>query len=122
MRRISENHFREELARILAGLRRYRPQKVILFGSFARGDYHATSDIDLLIIKETKRPFTDRIGDVLALCDYSIPLEPLVYTPSEFEKMCRENNLFIGKVLQEGEVIYESEPSGSTSLDSPGTS
>jgi predicted nucleotidyltransferase len=122
MRRISENRFREELARILAGLRRYRPQKVVLFGSFARGDHHATSDIDLLIIKETKRPFTDRIGDVLALCDYSIPLEPLVYTPSEFEKMRRENNLFIGKVLQEGEVIYESEPSGSTSLDSPGTS
>jgi predicted nucleotidyltransferase len=72
MRRISESRFREELARVLAGLRRYRPQKVILLGSFARGDYHATSDIDLLIIKETERPFTDRIGDVLALCDYSI--------------------------------------------------
>lgn len=122
MRRISEGRFQEELARILAGLRRYQPQKVILFGSFARGDYHATSDIDLLIIKQTERPFADRIGDVLALCDYSIPLEPLVYTLSEFEQMCKENNLFIVKVLQEGKVIYESKPSGSTSLDSPGTS
>ncbi len=108
MRRISKRCFREELDRILAGLCRYRPQKVILFGSFARGDYHALSDVDLLIIKETDRSFVERIGDVLALCDYSIPLEPLVYTPEEFEQMRREDNPFIEQVLREGRVIYES--------------
>lgn len=108
MRRISEQRFREELTRVLVGLRRYHPQRVILFGSFARGDYHATSDLDLLIIKETERPFIERIGDVLALCDYTIPLEPLVYTPEEFERMREEGNPFIAQVLLEGEVVYES--------------
>lgn len=108
MRRISQRDFQVELDRILVGLHRYGPQKVILFGSFARGDYHAASDIDLLIIKATERPFADRIGDVLALCDYSISLEPLVYTPEEFERMCEEGNLFIEKVLKEGKVIYGS--------------
>jgi len=108
MRRISRHRFQEELDRILAGLRRYHPQKVILFGSFARGDYHAASDVDLLIIEETERPFAERVGDVLASCDYSIPLEPLVYTPEEFERMRRENNPFIEQVLREGRIIYES--------------
>jgi predicted nucleotidyltransferase len=108
MRRMSQSRFQEELERILVGIRRYQPQKVILFGSFARGDHHALSDVDLLIIKETDRPFTERIGDVLALCDYSIPLEPLVYTSEEFEQMRRKNNPFIEQVLREGKVIYES--------------
>jgi predicted nucleotidyltransferase len=108
MRRISEQRFREELSRVLAGLRQYHPQKVILFGSFARGDYHAGSDLDLLIIKDTDRPFVERIGDVLAFCDYTIPLEPLVYTPEEFERMREEDNPFIEQVLSEGEVVYES--------------
>jgi predicted nucleotidyltransferase len=108
MQRLSKSRLREELNRIMEGVRSYRPQKVILFGSLAREDYHALSDIDLLIIKETDRPFAERIGDVLSLCDYSIPLEPLVYTPEEFARMCAENNPFIEQVLQEGKIIYES--------------
>lgn len=108
MRRMSKSRFREELERIMKGIHHYQPQKVILFGSFARGDYHALSDVDMLIIKETDQSFIERIGDVLALCDYSIPLEPLVYTPEEFERMCKEGNSLIEQVLQEGKVIYES--------------
>ncbi len=108
MRRISEQDFRQELERVLTALQRYRPRRVILFGSFARGDYHAGSDIDLLVIKETERPFAERIGDVLALCDYSIPLEPLVYTPEEFERMRDEGNPFIEQILREGKIVYES--------------
>lgn len=108
MQRLSKQRFEEELNRILEGLRQYQPQKVILFGSFARGDHHALSDIDLLIIKRTDRPFVERIGDVLALCDYSIPLEPLVYTPEEFERLREEGNPLIEQALREGKVIYES--------------
>lgn len=94
--------------RILDALREYGAQKVILFGSFARGDYHATSDLDLLIIKPTSRRFLDRIGDVLMLCDYSIPLEPLVYTPEEIDRLLAEGNTFIETALAEGIVFYES--------------
>jgi len=41
-------------------------------------------------------------------CDYSIPLEPLVYTPEEFARMCEEGSPFIEQILREGRVIYES--------------
>ena len=93
--------------RILDALREYGAQKVILFGSFARGNYHTASDLDLLIIKQTSRRFLDCIGDVLMFCDYSIPLEPLVYTPEEIDRMLVEGNTFLETVLREGIVVYE---------------
>ncbi|MBC7227677.1 MAG: nucleotidyltransferase domain-containing protein [Thermoflexales bacterium] len=107
MRRWSSARFQEELERILQALRPYRPQKVILFGSFARGDDHGLSDVDLVIIRETDRPFVERIGEVLALCDSLLPVEPLVYTSAEFAHLVEERNPFIEQVLREGKVIYE---------------
>jgi Nucleotidyltransferase domain. len=116
MRRWSLARFQEELERILQALRSYQPQRVILFGSFARGDDHGLSDVDLLIVKETDRPFIERIGEVLALCDTALPVEPLVYTPEELARMIEEGNPFIEQVLREGKVVYESEPAGSPSV------
>ena len=107
MRRLTTEEFQERLRRIIEQIEEYHPQRVILFGSFARGDYHALSDADLLIVKDTDRPFISRIGDVLALCDYDVPLEPLVYTPQELEQMKREGNSFIERILKEGVVVYE---------------
>jgi|DewCreStandDraft_2_1066082.scaffolds.fasta_scaffold02029_10 predicted nucleotidyltransferase len=116
MRRWSPARFQEELEHILQSLRPYGPQKVILFGSFARGDDHGLSDVDLLIIKETDQPFVERIGEVLALCDTVLPVEPLVYTPEELARLIEEGNPFIEQVLREGKVVYESEPPGSPSV------
>ena len=47
MRRMSQSRFQEELERILVGVRCYQPQKVILFGSFARGGHHVPSDVEI---------------------------------------------------------------------------
>jgi predicted nucleotidyltransferase len=86
--------------------KKYSPEKIILFGSCARGDYDEYSDIDMVIIKDTNRRFLDRIKDILGICDYSIAFEPLVYTPVEFKEMS-EWNVFIKNILEEGKVIYE---------------
>lgn len=88
---------------------RYNPEKIILYGSFGRGDYDEYSDIDMLIIKKTGKRFLDRIGEVLNLCDYTRAFEPLVYTPEEISVM-RKSNSFIRNVLKEGKVVYESKP------------
>lgn len=107
MRRISSEEFQRELVQILSSLEKYNPLKVVLYGSFARGDHHALSDVDLIIIKETNRSFTDRIGDVLRLCRSKVNIEPLVYTPSELERMLKEGNDFLETALKEGIVVYE---------------
>ena len=71
--------------------------EVYLYGSCARGKIHEGSDIDLIVVGDFKDRFIERIGKVLDLTD--LPVEPLVYTHEEFEKM-KENNLFIRDVLK----------------------
>ncbi|NJD75517.1 MAG: nucleotidyltransferase domain-containing protein [Candidatus Methanoperedens sp.] len=73
----------------------YAPQKIVLFGSYARGEAHEGSDIDLMLVKETSKRFIDRIADVIKLNNTFLSLEPLVYSPSELETMKKEKrNLF----------------------------
>jgi len=88
-------------------IRRYRPKRIIVFGSFARGDIHQGSDLDLVIIKNTKERFLKRMDRVLDLCAGEIAVEPLIYTEAEFEKMLKEGNDFLDTVISEGKVVYE---------------
>ncbi|MBE3576235.1 MAG: nucleotidyltransferase domain-containing protein [Limnochordales bacterium] len=85
----------------------YDPEKIFLFGSMARGDIHADSDIDLLIIKETSRKFLDRISDVLSVINVPVPIEPIVYTPEEFQRLQAEKRDFTETVMREAKLIYE---------------
>jgi len=88
-------------------IRQYRPKRIIVFGSFARGDVHQGSDLDLVIIKNTKQKFLKRMDAVLDLCDGEIAVEPLIYTEAEFERMLEEGNDFLETVVSEGKVVYE---------------
>lgn len=96
-----------QLAAIVKQIKnRYKPQRIILYGSTARGKGTSHSDIDLLIIKKTRRRFIDRISDVLLSCDYDIPLEPLVYTPEEIKSRIRLGDFFIKEILKKSKVLY----------------
>jgi len=110
MKRLSPATFELELQKLLRCLEPYAPQKVILFGSYARGDYHAGSDVDLLIIKDTDRPFLERSAEIWQCYSGALLIEPLVYTPREFETMVAHENPFIMQILREGMTIYESQP------------
>jgi predicted nucleotidyltransferase len=95
---------RRLIARIIAG---YHPQRVIVHGSYARGNVHEGSDLDLIIVKRTSERFIDRIGRVLAFSDGEIAVEPMVYTEQEIAHMLREGNSFLRQALAEGVVLYE---------------
>jgi len=85
----------------------YKPDLVILFGSRSRGDCAEDSDLDLLIVKSTKkRPLWRRV-DVRKILSTEIPLDVVVYTPNEFEYLRKSGSAFINQVLKEGEVMYE---------------
>ena len=92
-------------------VREYRPEKIILFGSYGTRASRENSDVDLLIIKKTKKRFVDRVVEVGNLIgerfDFEYPVEPLIYTPFEFEKAKKINSIFIRTVLSKGTVLYE---------------
>lgn len=83
------------------------PEKIIMFGSFARKDFNEGSDIDLVVICNWKEDFLDRIGVLLKLNDLNLPIEPIGYTSGEVESMVRDGNQFILELLKEGVVVYE---------------
>lgn len=85
----------------------YAPQKIVLFGSYARGEAHEGSDFDLMLIKETSKRFIDRIADVIQMNNTLIPIEPLIYSPLEFETMKKEKREFIMTIEEEGIEIYD---------------
>jgi predicted nucleotidyltransferase len=76
----------------LAG--RYDIEKAILFGSRARGDYLLDSDVDLLLVSRSfSENFTQRIREVAREWDALVPLEPVCYTPAEFEEMKKRHGI-----------------------------
>ena len=95
-------------ARVVPYLRRAR--KAIVFGSVARGEADEWSDLDLVIIADTRRPFLERYLDFEGIYDVWPRLDLLVYTPDEFAAMQREGRPFIEHVVREGVVIHEAEP------------
>lgn len=96
------------IAQIVSDLKKYCPQKIILFGSQARGEADQFSDFDIVVIKETKKRFLERLREVaLLLRDPPGPLNVFVYSPKEFEEMKALRNPFIERVLREGKIIYE---------------
>jgi predicted nucleotidyltransferase len=64
------------------------------FGSFACGKEHLWSDIDLIIVKDSKLPFIERPREFFDLMDIGIPVDILVYTPDEFENIKKERKGF----------------------------
>ena len=87
----------------------YSPQKVILFGSHAYGQPDENSDIDLLIIKETKKRPIERWMEVKRLVrdrNRTVSISPLVYTPRELEERLAIKDFFIQEVLEKGKVLY----------------
>lgn len=92
----------------------YQPEKVILFGSLASAEVKEWSDLDLVIIKNTSRPFLQRLKEVALLCQPSVGADFLVYTPDEFARMRAQGNPFIiEEVVRKGKVLYERQSSGS---------
>lgn len=84
-------------------------QLAVLFGSLARGEVGACSDIDLLVVRPTDERFVRRADDLASLFDAPVGLDILVYTPEEFEGLKSENPL-IREACATGKVIYEAHP------------
>lgn len=99
---------KKKIRQLIDSLLPYEPERLYLFGSWARREEDELSDLDLVVIKETRSPFFDRLKKVSKLLPPRIGgLDILVYTPKEFARMRREGNAFVEMILEEGSLIYE---------------
>ena len=82
----------------------YQPERIILFGSHARGE--PAADIDIVIIKDTTERFLDRLRALYERWNLPVAVDILAYTPTEWERMIGEERDFILRVLREGREIH----------------
>lgn len=94
--------------KVLVCLKRYKPEKIILFGSHATGESDEDSDLDFVVIKKTRKRFIRRLIEVARLIDNSLgKVDVFVYSPAEFALMKEQGNSFIENVVRHGKVLYE---------------
>jgi len=98
-----------ELDRIVEILKNENIERVILFGSLARGTTRSGSDIDLIVVRNTDKRFLDRVDDIIRLVEPVMGLDVLVYTPKEFELM-KHSSSFVRNAIGEGKVLYAKKP------------
>lgn len=95
-----------ELIRVVEELKKAGVKRIILFGSLAKDDIGIASDIDLLVVQETKKRFIERLIELYDIINPKYALDLLVYTQSEFDEMKEKNN-FVKQILREGKLLYE---------------
>ena len=87
-----------------------RPKKIILFGSYARGDFGRNSDVDLFIeVEEGKEPsrLTRRKIETL-LCGRRFSLDLIVRNQTEIDwNFKAKNPFYIHHIFKDGKVLYE---------------
>ena len=85
-----------------------QPEKVILFGSRARGEARPNSDFDLLVIKQSDQPrYRRSVPLYVALADLAAEVEVMVYTPEEVAEWSEVPQAFVTTAVREGKTIYE---------------
>jgi uncharacterized protein len=85
-----------------------KPEKVILFGSYAYGKPTPHSDVDLLVVLKTSASLKERSWKVSRLLlPRPFPVDILVKTPKEIEKALKSGDFFLQEILTRGKVLYE---------------
>ncbi|MCB4790310.1 MAG: nucleotidyltransferase domain-containing protein [Elusimicrobia bacterium] len=102
------NLFQKELRSIVSILKKkYNPEKVILFGSLLKDSMKNNSDIDLMVIRNTRKNPWARQKEVEKYLKHKVPLDLLVYTPKEIKYRMSIGDLFVKDIVDNGKIIYE---------------
>ena len=93
-------------------VRYYRPDRVILFGSYAAGTAGEDSDLDLAVIKSTTSPSHKRGAEVRKAIRqngqvYYFSKDILVFTPKELEQWKEDPYSIVYEILKNGKTLYE---------------
>ena len=108
--------FKNYIQDIVESLKSINPYQIYLFGSVAKNRQEEDSDIDIaVILDKDKMPktFDEKLQDKVmvrnAIFDLSleVPIDLLVYSKPEFEKLKRINNPFAFEIIKKGSLIYE---------------
>lgn len=106
---ITQNDIQEMIQTIRDRIvERFHPEKIILFGSHARGDAGPDSDLDILVVMEVEGLQRQKANEIdLALADRIVPMDIIVVTQEQFERRKDLIGTIMYDASREGRILYE---------------
>ena len=86
--------------------KQFKPNKIILFGSFAYGEPNEDSDVDLLVVMPCPNEVTQAVRIRMAL-EAPFPMDLIVRTPKRLQRRIKEGNWFLRDITEKGIVLQE---------------
>jgi predicted nucleotidyltransferase len=85
---------------------RFRPDKIVLFGSYAYGTPHADSDVDILVIMPARNEL-DQAFKIRCETPTQFPMDLLVFKPQHVKWRLEERESFLTEIMTKGRILYE---------------
>ena len=88
-------------------VQQFKPEKVILFGSYAYGTPKPESDVDLLVVMNTPLKEVEQAIQIRQSIRSRMALDLLVHTPEKLAQRLKLGDFFLREITQQGKVLYE---------------
>ena len=95
----------DEVVRQIA--EKFHPQKIILFGSYARGNPRPESDVDILVVMDTELKESQQSLQIRRHLNLFFGLDIILYTTKRLKERIAMGDSFVQDILEEGKVMYE---------------
>ena len=100
---------RKAIKRVCAQIaREFRPQRIILFGSYAYGKPTPDSDVDLLVVMPLAGRGMEKAVEISSRLEHRFPIDLLVRSPEEIRQRVKWNDFFLREATEKGVVMYDS--------------
>lgn len=96
----------EALGRAIAG--QFRPERVLLFGSYAYGTPTEDSDVDILVVIPHEGKGWRVATEIRTRVQPAFPVDFVVRTPDEVRRRLALGDCFMREIIEKGKVLYES--------------
>ncbi len=85
----------------------FRPERIVLFGSYAYGKPTDDSDIDLLVVMDHKGRAVEQAAKIRSSIHSTFPIDVLVRSPRKIRERLKLGDPFVKTIVEKGEVLYE---------------
>jgi len=87
--------------------KKFNPLSIVLFGSYATGNYHAYSDVDLLVVLDEYQADGDPEIKVMLSVPHKFPMDIIVRSRKQIEERRKKGDTFLSDIIKQGVVLYE---------------
>ena len=95
-----------------AVVRRFNPERVVLFGSYAAGHPTEDSDVDLLVVMPHEGRDVEQAFEIRRAIPRTFPLDLVVRTPEGVQRRLRQKDTFLTSIWRTGKTLYERRTEG----------